>query len=386
MLYRLVGVMGLTQILAWSSTFYLPAVLATLISTDTGWSLTQSIAGLSWGFIVTGIFSPKVGHFIDQNGGRKALAISSLLFASGLVLLGLSNHLLTYYLAWSILGIGMAFGLYDAAFSTLGRLLGTNAKSAIVGVTLLGGLASTIGWFVIVYLESIYGWRNSCFILALIHILIGFPLHVFFLPKEEKNMQAIETKYIINSSKKKKTNKLFILVALILTIQSFVVATISVHLLTMLKIVGFSLSTALAIGMVIGPAQIIARLLEFFLFKNLHPSWSSRVGIFISLFGVIFLFTDGYVFALLGAVLYGAGNGILTIIRGTLPLVLFGQVGYATRMGLLGRPIMIALAFGPLISAFILERWGINTLLITLISLVAIALIGSLKLPTHQVE
>jgi hypothetical protein len=148
------------------------------------------------------------------------------------------------------------------------------------------------------------------------------------------------------------------LVAVILTVQSFVVATISVHLLSMLKTIGFSVSTALAIGMMIGPAQIIARLLEFSLFKNLHPSWSSRVGVLISFFGIIFLFADGYVLALLGAALYGAGNGILTIIRGTLPLSLFGQEGYATRMGLLGRPIMIALAFGPLISAFILEKWG----------------------------
>ena len=106
----------------------------------------------------------------------------------------------------------------------------------------------------------------------------------------------------------------------------------------------------------------------------------------ISFFGLFFLFVDGYVLALLGAALYGAGNGILTIIRGTLPLALFGQEGYATRMGLLGRPIMIALAFGPLISAFILEKWGINILLIILTALVFIALLGTLKLPVHQAE
>lgn len=378
--------MDFTQILAWSSTFYLPAVLANLIAKDTGWSLTLVIAGLSWGFIVTGICSPKVGRFIEQFGGRKALSISSIFFAIGLLCLGLSSHLLVYYFAWTMLGIGMAFGLYDAAFSTLGRLLGQDAKTAIVGITLLGGLASTIGWALIVFLEGLYGWRITCFILALFHLLLGLPLHYFLLPREEQSTEAHAKELNSQTNLHKGGNRLFMLVAVILTVQSFVVATISVHLLSMLKTIGFSVSTALAIGMMIGPAQIIARLLEFSLFKNLHPSWSSRVGVLISFFGIIFLFTDGYVLALLGAALYGAGNGILTIIRGTLPLALFGQEGYATRMGLLGRPIMIALAFGPLISAFILEKWGINILLIILTALVFIALLGTLKLPVQQAE
>ena len=384
--YKLIAVMGFTQILAWSSTLYLPTVLASLIAKDTGWSLTLVIAGLSWGFIVTGICSPKVGRFIEQFGGRKALSISSIFFAIGLLCLGLSSHLLVYYFAWTMLGIGMAFGLYDAAFSTLGRLLGQDAKTAIVGVTLLGGLASTIGWALIVFFEGLYGWRISCFILALFHLLLGLPLHYFLLPREEQSTETHAKELNNQTTVHKEGNRLFMLVAIILTVQSFVVATISVHLLSMLKTIGFSVSTALAIGMMIGPAQIIARLLELSLFKNLHPSWSSRVGVLFSFFGIIFLFTDGYVLALLGAALYGVGNGILTIIRGTLPLALFGQEGYATRMGLLGRPIMIALAFGPLISAFILEKWGINILLIILTALVFIALLGTLKLPIHQAE
>ncbi|MEQ1318119.1 MFS transporter [Acinetobacter guillouiae] len=378
--------MGFTQILAWSSTFYLPAVLANLIAKDTGWSLTLVIAGLSWGFIVTGICSPKVGRFIEQFGGRKALSIGSIFFAVGLICLGLSTHLLIYYFAWTMLGIGMAFGLYDAAFSTLGRLLGNDAKTAIVGVTLLGGLASTIGWALIVFLEGLYGWRISCFILALFHLLLGLPLHYFLLPREEQGTETHGKELNNQTTVHKEDNRLFMLVAAILTVQSFVVATISVHLLSMLKTIGFSVSTALAIGMMIGPAQIIARLLEFSLFRNLHPSWSSRLGVLISFFGLFFLFADGYVLALLGAALYGAGNGILTIIRGTLPLALFGQEGYAIRIGLLGRPIMIALAFGPLISAFILEKWGINILLIILTALVFITLLGTLKLPVHQAE
>jgi MFS family permease len=248
--------------------FYLPAVLANLIAKDTGWSLTLVIAGLSWGFIVTGICSPKVGRFIEQFGGRKALSIGSIFFAVGLLCLGLSTHLLIYYFAWTMLGIGMAFGLYDAAFSTLGRLLGQDAKTAIVGVTLLGGLASTIGWALIVFLEGLYGWRISCFILALFHLLLGLPLHYFLLPREEQSTKAHAKELNSQTNLHKEGNRLFMLVAVILTVQSFVVATISVHLLSMLKTIGFSVSTALAIGMMIGPAQIIARLLSSLCLKT----------------------------------------------------------------------------------------------------------------------
>lgn len=164
---KLVWAMGITQILAWGSTYYLPAVLAAPIAQDTGWSITSVVGGLSWGMVVAGATSPAVGRYIDRHGGRVAMAVSSLLLAIGLTAMGLAKSLEAYYFAWSLIGIAMAAGLYDAAFSTLGRLLGDGARTSITGLTLLGGFASTVGWPAIAGMEEWLGWRGTCLPLRL---------------------------------------------------------------------------------------------------------------------------------------------------------------------------------------------------------------------------
>ena len=121
---RLVFTLGITQILAWASTFYLPAVLAGPIARDMGWSLSFVVGGLSWGMLVAGLCSPLAGRLIDRRGGRSVLVFSSLMLGAGLMVLSMANSLWLYYLAWSLLGVAMATGLYDAAFATLGTLLG----------------------------------------------------------------------------------------------------------------------------------------------------------------------------------------------------------------------------------------------------------------------
>src|SRR5690606_26321032 len=116
---RLICILGFTQILAWGTTFYLPAVLAAPIARDSGWSLSSVVLGLSWGLIVAGVSAPLAGRLIDRFGGRPVLASSSLLLATGLSLMGIAPNLPVYFFAWTVLGIAMASGLYDAAFSTL---------------------------------------------------------------------------------------------------------------------------------------------------------------------------------------------------------------------------------------------------------------------------
>lgn len=169
---RLISVLSLTQILAWGSTFYLPAVLAASIARESGWSLGSVVARLSWGLLVAGFSAPRAGRLIDRFGGRPVLATSSLLLAAGLALMGLAPSLLVYFLAWTVLGTAMASGLYDAAFSTLGRLFGDNSRTAMTGVTLMGGFASTVAWPAITGLGAELGWRDTCLVLAGVHLAV----------------------------------------------------------------------------------------------------------------------------------------------------------------------------------------------------------------------
>ncbi|MFH6601688.1 MFS transporter [Ectopseudomonas khazarica] len=381
---RLLGAMGIGQILAWSSTYYLPAVLASPMSQATGWSITRVVMGLSLGLLVAGACSPKIGSMIDRHGGRSILAASSILMALGLALMGAAHHLAIYYLAWTIIGFAMAAGLYDAAFATLGRLLGATARSSISGLTLLGGFASTVGWPLLAYLEHELGWRGACFVLAGAHLLIGVPIYLSFVPRTRAAHTAATGNTEVNAESLQPSayRQLFLLLALLLTLQSLVTSSVSVHLLDVLKLLGIATATALAIGMVIGPAQVVGRIAEFTWGQKLHPTWASRLGVLLCLAGIALLIPAQPWLAFVAIALYGAGNGILTITRGTLPLVLFGPAGYGARMGLLASPMLIAQAAGPIGAAMILDAFSAETLLTLLAGIAFVGLLSCWRLPS----
>ncbi|SPZ05369.1 major facilitator superfamily transporter [Pseudomonas luteola] len=383
---KLVWAMGITQILAWGSTYYLPAVLAAPIARDTGWSITSVVGGLSWGMLVAGATSPAVGRHIDRHGGRAVMALSSLLLAVGIATMGVAENLTTYYFAWSLIGIAMAAGLYDAAFSTLGRLLGEGARTSITGLTLLGGFASTLGWPAIAAMEEWLGWRGTCLSIAAVHFLIGLPVHALMIPGSAR--QPLRLVLIGNGDtvtrSPGRSSVLFLLIGMMLTILALVVSGISVHLLDALKQLGITTAIALAIGMVIGPAQVAARIAEFSIGRNLHPTWSARVGVLLCMLGLGLLISGKPWLAFVAIALYGAGNGILTIARGTLPLALFGAEGYGSRMGLLARPVLVAQACGPILAALVLDKFGPVQLLSVLCCLLLICVVISFRIPAKS--
>ena len=176
--------LGITQILAWGSSYYLLAVLGRPIAADTGWSLFIVVGGLSLGLLAGGLASPFIGRTIDAKGGRPVLAASSLLLGLGLALLGSAHHLAIYVAAWLILGIGMGSGLYDAAFATLGRAFGGEARRAIVSLTLWGGFASTVCWPLTAWLLDAYGWRGACFVYATVQLGFSLPVHLLLMPRQ----------------------------------------------------------------------------------------------------------------------------------------------------------------------------------------------------------
>lgn len=156
---RVVLALGSAQTLAWGSTYYLPAILAAPIANDLGMSTSMVFAAFSAALVVAAILGPLAGRRIDLYGGRDVLAISSLVFAAGLAMLGAAQGIVLLLAGWLVIGIGMAMGLYEAAFSTLAAIYGRKARGAITGITLLAGFASTICWPISAYLEAEVGWR-----------------------------------------------------------------------------------------------------------------------------------------------------------------------------------------------------------------------------------
>ena len=158
--WLVVGCLGTAQILAWGMSYYLIAVLAKPIETDTAWGLPWIVGGLSIAFLISGLVSPKVGRLIDRFGGRPVLAASAILLAIGLATIAAAPTLPVYLAGWCVLGAAMGAGLYDPAFATIGRIYGDQARSAITLTTLYGGFASTVCWPLSAVLVEQIGWRG----------------------------------------------------------------------------------------------------------------------------------------------------------------------------------------------------------------------------------
>ncbi|OWJ77992.1 MFS transporter [Haematobacter missouriensis] len=362
--WPVISALGIVQIFAWGSSYYLLAVFAGPVSVDTGWPLSWIVGGLSLGLFIAGIASPRVGAAIQRHGGRPVLALSSILLAAGLLILATAPVLPVFVAGWIVLGVGMGAGLYDAAFATLGGIYGRDARSAITTLTLWGGFASTVCWPLSALFIEHLGWRWSCAAYAAIQLGICLPLTLFVLPGKGRTAPAeADRQGAIRLSGTARRAYLIMMAIMVLTGLS--VTIVSVHLLTMLQGRGLSLAEAVALGALIGPAQVTARLIEMASGGRHHPIWTLAAAAGLSAVGLAMLALG---LPLVGAAifLYAAGNGIFSIARGALPLALFGAERYALIMGRLARPSLIAQAIAPTLGAVLLTTagadWTLNVL------------------------
>jgi predicted MFS family arabinose efflux permease len=365
---------GVAQILAFGSTFYLPAVLAKPIVDDTGWSFTWVVSGLSLAMLVSGVISPSVGRMIHRFGGRPVLASSAVLLAAGLTVMAVAPSLPIYLLGWLIVGFGMATGLYDAVFSSLGRLYGEKARGAITWVTLFGGFASTVCWPLSAFLVEHFGWRATCLVYASAYLLISLPAYWFFVPKAVSPHAVVHD---VNDGEARPTSPytlVFFVLATILTLAAMIGSMLSVHLLTLLQSRGIDLATAVAFGTIVGPAQVVGRLGELAVGKNYHPIWAMVAAVALMAGGLVLLPGEPSLTAL-ALLFYGAGNGIMTIAKGTLPLVLFDVRDYALIMGRLATLPLLIQALAPTIGALLLD-WGGGALMLTVLLAAAVSNLG----------
>lgn len=355
-----VTVLGSLQILSYGTTFYLLAILAAPITRDTGWAYPYVIAGISVALFVAGLVSPWVGRAISARGGSPVMALCAALIALGLLAIGTAQNIAWYLAGWAVVGVGMGGGLYDAAFATLGRLYGKEARGAITGVTLLGGFASTVCWPVSAFLVENFGWRIACFTYAAVWLGIAAPLYLFAVPQAQP-LEPIPAAHPSNVQQVPTSREtlMFLVLAAALTISAAILSGMGAHLVTLLQGRGLDLSAAVGLGMLIGPSAVGARLVEMFAGKRYHPIWTMVASAGLVAIGMCLFFTEPWLFGL-AVVLYAAGNGIGSIAKGTLPLALFGPARYPVLMGRLGLPIMIAMALMPYLGAIAYEHGGPN--------------------------
>nr|WP_271511007.1 MFS transporter [Bradyrhizobium sp. CCBAU 11357] len=363
--------LGTAQTIAWASSYYLPAILAAPIAGDLGLAPTYVFAALSGALIISGLLGPRVGHAIDTFGGRSMLAVSNLVFAAGLLLLSMAYGIAVLIAAWILLGIGMGMGLYEAAFATLARIYGANARRTITGITLIAGFASTLGWPLTTWLATEYGWRAACQLWAVIHIGLALPLNLSLPRAAPLHQESGPSTGASRQSGRQSETFVMILLAYMFAAASFVSSGVSAILPTMLVAFGATPAQALLAGALVGPAQVGARLLEAGWLGRFHPLLSARLAMLMNPIGVLALVAGGPLLAPAFTVLYGAGNGIITIARGTLPLALFGPVGFGRRVGMISLPSRATGAFAPLALGLMVEHLGSSALWISALASVS---------------
>ncbi len=377
-----VTVIGTTQTLAWASSYYLPAVLAEPIATGLGVPKALFFGCFSASLLLQAALGPIIGKAIDRHGGRGVLVLSNLVLAAGLAWLALAQGPVGLAGAWVLLGIGMALGLYDSAFATLTALYGLEARAPITGITLIAGFASTVGWPLSALLDQTLGWRGACLGWAALNLFVCLPMNRLLIPRPAGLVQNAAAEEAAPGP----ANGMAVL-AFVFGAVGFFTGAMAAHLPRLLELAGASAAAAIAAAALMGPAQVAARLFEFGVLRRLHPLVSTRLALLMHPLGAAILGAFGGPAASVFALLHGAGNGLLTISRGTLPLALFGPAGYGRRTGIIVAPARVTAAAAPLLFGLLLDSMGTGSLVISAgLGLAALAALALLRVQPAVAE
>lgn len=355
-----VAALGTTQTIAWASSYYMPAILGAPIAAALHLPTSVFFGLFSGALLLSAVVGPSVGRLIDRHGGRILLACSNLVIAAGLVILAAAHGIAGLVIAWTVLGVGIGMGLYDPAFATLTWLYGREARSSITGITLIAGFASTIGWPMSAVFLHEFGWRAACLIWAGLNVLLAAPLNWVSIPRH--GTPATQTRTATGLPEVEPPRAAMPILAFFFSATWFVQGAMAAHLPGLLQAAGASSTAAIAAAALVGPAQVGARLVEFGLLRSFHPITSARLASVLHPIGAAFIALFGVPGIVAFALLHGTGNGMITIVKGTLPLALFGPEGFGRRSGLLSAPARTLQSAAPFLFGLLLDRVGIGAL------------------------
>ena len=356
-----VGKLGTAVTIAYASTYYLLAILAKDMAHSLGLATSTVFLAFSVALLVSAALGPITGRLVDHYGGRTVLASTSLVFAAGLSALSAAQGPVSLFAAWMLIGVAMSAGFYEAAFSTLVRFYGTSARSAITGITLIAGFASTIGWPLTTWLNIEFGWRGACLAWAAIHLLLALPLNLL-LPSVNITSVKTAAPAATTPAAAIAAPSTSWLLAFVFGVTWFISTAMAAHLPQLLQANGVGLASAIAFASLVGPAQVAGRLLEYGLLRNVSPLVSARIASTAHAAGALVFLAMGVPAGVVFTVLHGAGNGVMTIANGTLPLLFFGPGGYGARQGKLMMPARFAQALAPYVFGLAIEGMGASAL------------------------
>ena len=362
-LTRLIPALGIAQIISWGTLFYTIAVLGEAMRGELGISATSLFGAFTVGLLISGIVSPAVGRLVDAQGGRFVLSWGSILGAVALASIASARGFPVLLLGWSLAGVAMAACLYDPAFATLHQLTGTSYRRAVTALTLFGGFASTVFWPASQWLLDNVGWRETLWIYAALHLAVCLPLHLAFVPAHAAGLAkdagiAVGADAVPGATAPRRIadRGSYVWLAAAFSVAAFLSATLSAHVIALLKSAGLTAGDAVLVSSLIGPMQVLGRIAEFTFARRLSPLSVGALAFGLMTAGLACLaLIDGpSAIAFAFAVLYGWSNGVMTIVRGTVPAVLFGRRNYGALLGRLALPAFVAKAVAPVAFTLVL--------------------------------
>ncbi|HUG25101.1 MFS transporter [Piscinibacter sp.] len=374
-LWRVVFALGLTQIIAWGSLHYSIAVLAPDMATALGVSVPLVLGCFTGALAMSGFAAPAAGRWIDRAGGRRPMAAGSVLAALALVLIATAQHPAVFLAGWLLAGAAMSATLYDAAFATLSLVSGERHRQAVTALTLFGGLASTAFWPLSFALNETIGWRATIVVYAALHLLVCLPLHAWLLPSRPRSAAAPAATARPPLRKVPWRGGLAWLAASF-AFGAVVFSALSVHLIVILQAQGLSAADAVLVSVLVGPMQVAGRIVEFAGGRRLRAVTTGLVAMLVMLVSLVLLWSlsgAGWL-AFAFAALYGASNGVMTIVRGTVPAELHGRDGYGSLLGRLAGPAFIGKAAAPVAFALVATELGYGAGIVGLMALAAAAI------------
>ena len=358
--------LGITQITAWGTSYYCLGVLAGPISRDTGWSRGFVFLGFTVALLAMGLVSGAVGRAIDRHGARAVMTLGTVVVSVGLFALSLVRSEASYLAVWVVLGLGMRLCLYDAAFAALVQVAPSRGRMAISYLTLFGAFASSVFWVIGHALEEQIGWRQTLVVFAVINLLVCLPLHWLGLARRESDAAATGAAAGGRESAdgpplEGRTRSIaIVLFALVMSLNGFVFGVVSVQLVPLLEAAGLATAAAVWIASLKGVAQFGGRVVEIVFGRNLRAITVGRVAVGVLPPALLLLLagTASLPVVLAFTLLMGASQGVITIVRGAVPLALFGAKGYGAVLGVIATPVLVVNAASPTVFAWMVDRWG----------------------------
>jgi len=367
--------LGITQITAWGTSYYCLGVLAGPISQDTGWSRGFVFLGFTVALLVMGLVSNAGGRAVDRHGARVVMTLGTVLVSSGLFALAHVRSEAAYLAVWAFLGLGMRLCLYDAAFAALVQVAPSRGRTAISYLTLFGAFASSVFWVVGHALNEQVGWRQTLVLFAVINLVVCLPLHWFGLARRETPETAAApagAPAAVGDGaplEGRARSVALVLFALIMSLNGFVFGVISVQLVPLLEAAGLATAAAVWVASLKGVAQFGGRVVEILFARNLRAITVGRIAVGVLPPSLLLLLAGTGSLPLIVAftLLMGASQGVITIVRGAVPLALFGAKGYGAVLGAIATPVLVVNAASPTVFAWIVDRWDWETARVALL-------------------